>query len=95
MTSSETAQVVYHNDLIMSEVYRYLDRSDLSQCLLVTKAGYYTAAKAFFHTSSHESFTKMTAKGCSFASLASWVLSLQGIDADRMLQSFLHQNRID
>ncbi|KAG7527386.1 hypothetical protein FFLO_06989 [Filobasidium floriforme] len=70
MKSSETAQALYHNHLIMSEVYRYLDRSDLSQCLLVTKTGYHTAAKAFFHTSSHESFTKMTAKGCSFDRLA-------------------------
>lgn len=95
MASSETAQAVYHNVLIMSEVYRFLDKCDLSQSLLVTKAGYYTAAKALFHTSPHEFFTNMTAKGCSPASLASWVLSLQGIDADRILQSFLHQNRID
>lgn len=71
VTSSETAQAVYHNDLIISEVYRFLDKCDLSQCLLVTKAGYHTAAKAFFHTSSHETFTQMAAEGCGFVNLAS------------------------
>lgn len=48
MTSS-AGELVFANSLIMAEIYGYLEaKTDLANCLLISKAGYNTAAKRLY-----------------------------------------------
>lgn len=86
-TLSKAAQAVYHNDLIMSLVYRFVkNRKDLARCLLVSKEGYDTAANEFFRTTSPRAMARMVDGGSSFVSLKKCV---QVPPADPALNSLL------
>lgn len=65
-TIRTSAESVYYNDLIMSEVYSWVAApSDLVTCLQVSRAGYWTVARCLYDEMRLKAIPKLLKRGCS------------------------------
>lgn len=79
---SSPGELVFQNDLLLSEIYKHLDtKGDQKTCLLVSKSGYDTAAKRLYREMRIEDLAPFFAGNCSIVSKAFRAVGFQcGLD---------------
>jgi hypothetical protein len=67
---SSPGELVFQNELLLSEIYKHLDtKGDQKTCLLVCKSGYDTAAKRLYREMRIEDLAPFFAGNCSIVSI--------------------------
>lgn len=68
---ASAGQLVYGNDLLMTEIYSRLDyKRDLVSCMAATKAGMWLAAAELYRHIEWDTIAKLLKRGCTFDRLA-------------------------